>query len=84
MTLRMFVWVDPYAVRYGSSEYRAIAETVEQARAMAADAKHYEYSRFDIVDDLGREHPRFVATYLSKDPDRIVDLPCAEWNEWSE
>jgi len=77
--VKVFIWVDPYPVNYGSSLLFAVAETVEQARSEASYGTQCHYGEPD--------RPQGDMTRLAlvlKEPDRILDLPCAEWHEWSE
>jgi hypothetical protein len=77
--VKLFIWADPYRVTYGSSLLVAVAETVEEAKEIAqTKAKSYSYGKYEntlrgagFAIDLG-------------EPTRVVDLPCAEWHEWSE
>lgn len=73
--MKMFVWSDPYRVSYGSSMVMAVAETVDDARRIAKSAPRYTYNEFHQGDGCEIE---------LGEPTRIVDLPCAEWHEWSE
>jgi hypothetical protein len=73
--MKLFVWNNPYEVRWGHSLVVAVAETVEDARQQAIAGKAYTYGQF--------ERDGVQGTPLGE-PIRIVDLPCAEWHEWSE
>ena len=73
--VRLFVWSNPYPVSYGSSMVFAVAETVEQAREIAKTAPRYAYNEFHSGDGCDA---------VLGEPIRVVDLPCAEWHEWSE
>lgn len=73
--LKLYVWSDPYAVKYGTSMLISIARSEDEARAQAAGAPAYKYSEFP---DGTRSGVKLGA------PTRIIDLPCAEWHEWSE
>lgn len=73
--MKLFVWSNPYPVSYGSSMVVAVAETVEQARELAKSAPRYTYNEFHQGDGYW---------VTLGEPTRIVDLPCAEWHEWSE
>ena len=73
--VKLFVWVDPYPVNYGSSMVFAVAETEESARAQVEGAPSYSFGQY--------ENPPVKGLKLG-DPTRIVELPCAEWHEWSE
>lgn len=73
--MKLFVWIDPYRVSYGSSLFFAVAETVEAARDVAARSKAYAYGNHEQSAPPGVE---------LGEPARIVDLPCGEWHEWSE
>lgn len=74
--MKLFVWTGPYPVSYGSSVVFAIAETVEEARIVAARGKLYSFAEYEQKADM--------AQYALGEPTRIVDLPCAEWYEWEE
>lgn len=74
--MKLYVWVDPYDVSYGSSLVFAIAGSVEEARLMAAKGNAYAYGK--------HSQPIPMQASKLKEPTRIVDLPCAEWHEWSE
>ena len=77
--MKMFVWANPYSVPYGTSMLIAFGKNEAAARKEAARGAKYAYAEFggersdwsSIVEKLGP-------------PTRIVDLPCAEWHEWSE
>jgi hypothetical protein len=74
--MKLFIWSNPYKVNYGSSMLFAVAETLEQAKELAITSKSYCYN----------EYPNMKGNIniSLKDPIRILDLPCAEWHEWSE
>lgn len=74
--MKMFVWADPYRVSYGSSLLVVVAETLEQARIVAMQGKAYTYGEF-LSDRLPMEA-------IQSEPTRVIDVPCAEWHEWSE
>lgn len=76
--MKLYLWVDPYKIKYGSSMVFAIAETENDARKQAAIGRSYSYGEFEKDGDYSK-----LAAELGK-PDRVVDLPCAEWHEWSE
>ena len=72
--MKLFVWSNPYRVSYGSSMVFAIAETLEQAKDIASKAPAYSYNEYD------QKTPQVNLG----EPIRTVELPCAEWHEWSE
>lgn len=75
---KLFVWVDPYVLPYGSTMLIVVADDVESARTLALS---YEASRFSF----GKfEEDRKSSTLALGDPNRIVELPCAEWHRWEE
>jgi hypothetical protein len=76
--LKLFLWCDPYRVSYGSSMVFAVAASVEAAREMAAQGKAYKYGEYEQ-----ERSPGELAAKL-KEPNRVLELPCAEWHEWSE
>ena len=73
--MKLFVWVDPYRVNYGSSMCFAVAKTEELAKKKLAKAKGYRFAQFDMAPSGPK---------LGK-PDRVLSLrDAAEWHEWSE
>jgi hypothetical protein len=78
--MKLFVWADPYRISYGTSMVFAVAETVEQAREIAAaQTRHYSYAQY-----ASEPHAAYSGSVKLGEPTRVVDLPCAEWHEWSE
>lgn len=77
--MKLYVWANPYSVSYGSSMVFAVAETEEAAREQCTRGVEWKYG------DLGsgEVQPWMAKVELGK-PSRVVDLPCAEWHEWSE
>lgn len=75
--MKLFIWVDPYRVHYGSSLLIVAAESLEDAKAQACTGKAYTYGEFE------RERIPLDPALLVE-PNRVLDLPCAEWHEWSE
>lgn len=73
--MKLFVWVDPYPVSYGSSLVFAVASDLEEARKVAKSGGAYAYGRHLQDHSPGVE---------LGEPDRVLPLPCAEWHEWSE
>ncbi len=72
--MKLYVWVDPYSVSYGSSLLFAVARSPKQAKEQASKGLCYKYGIYDNGNqrvELG-------------EPNRVLDLPCAEWHEWSE
>jgi predicted RNase H-like HicB family nuclease len=76
-SMKMFIWADPYSVSYGSTIYTAVAETVEEAREMAKTAPAYAFTEYKEKNTPG-------PSVKLGEPTRVVDLPCGEWNYWSE
>ncbi len=76
--MKLYVWCDPYNVSYGSSMVFAIAESEEDARIVAENGLVYKYCKYEQSNSYGA-----IAKRLGT-PDRVVDVPCAEWHEWSE
>lgn len=75
-SLKLYVWVDPYPVKYGSSMVVAVADSEDAARQQAAKGKQWAYGSF--------EQPGTMERIALGAPTRVVPLPCAEWYEWSE
>lgn len=73
--MKLYVWASPYQVMYGTSGLFVVAEDLDQAKALARNAPRYTF--------IGYRQGNGVAMELGE-PTRIVDLPCAEWHEWSE
>lgn len=72
--MKLYVWEDPYPVLYGTSLVYAVADSLEAAKDAArrnAEDEHKYRSDFLGGVELG-------------EPTRILDVPCAEWHEWSE
>lgn len=77
MEMKMFIWANPYAVSYGSSLLTVVAASVDEARELAKTGKVFAYGEYEQRDQ------RMDGVILGE-PTRVLDLPCAEWNEWSE
>lgn len=77
LAVKLFVWVNPYEVRYGGSMLYAVAEDEQQARALIAK----ETPRFSYGDFA---KPPLLFNDLLGPPDRVLDVPCAEVYEWQE
>lgn len=77
LPLKLYIWSNPYSVSWGSSLLFAIAHSEEDARQIAAKSKRYSYN---IYEQDGWDMSKIV---LEK-PDRVLDVPCAEWHEWEE
>ena len=73
--MKLFIWAEPYRVQDGCSIVFAVAETLEEAKAQAAKGTAWEYA------DCPKEGVQ--GTPLG-DPIRVVEVPCAEWHQWSE
>lgn len=73
--MKLYVWNNPYDVRYGHSLVFAVAENIEAAREQVLTGESYAYGEY-TGDGVQK-------TKLDE-PTRIVDLPCAEWHCWSE
>lgn len=72
--MKLFIWNDPYHIKYGGSICYAVAETVEQARERA---KEGTLRPFGLGDGS-------APNVELGDPTYVVDCPCAEWYEWAE
>ncbi len=81
--MKLFLWNNPYSVPYGSSLVFAVAETLEDAKAevlkgrVCAFGEDYEHRQPTEEYDWRKE-------IKLGEPTRVLDLPCAEWHEWSE
>lgn len=77
MNMKLFIWADPYSIRYGSTMLLAVAETEDAARKIAEGAPRYKYAQYRSAGETG-------GGIKLREPTRVVDLPCAEWHEWQE
>lgn len=76
--MKLFVWVDPYDLMYGSSLLFAVAETEADAKIVAAQSIGYKYGKYP-------QDGSFSAIAEKLGPaDRVLDIPCSEWHEWTE
>lgn len=75
--MKLYVWVDPYHVSYGSTMVFAVANTEEEARQQVMSGASCSYGK----PGSDRGVPRDMALGA---PHRIVDCPCAEWHMWQE
>lgn len=73
--MKLYVWVSPYHVPYGSSLVFAVAENVREARKQASKGPMYSFGEY------GQSRNPGVAL---GEPTRVLALPCAEWHEWQE
>lgn len=75
--VKLFVWNAPYGVSFGGSIAYAVADTVEEAREVVRRAGVSAYGhRPDKIAPSDMD--------VDREPDRVLDLPCAEIYEWSE
>lgn len=54
-----------------------VAETLDEAKKQAADGFIYRFGYKQ------QNKGTFLAEKLDE-PDRVLELPCAEWHEWQE
>lgn len=73
--MKLYIWKDAYRVDYGGACLYVVASSVEEARALALDVPVSEY---------GYAPCHKTSVVVDREPDRILDLPCAEVYEWSE
>ena len=77
MKLKVYIWVDPYPVSWGTSMVFAVAKNLEDAKAKAAYPQNlWAFSQFN--------NAKAPTTIELGDPTRVLETPCAEWHEWSE
>lgn len=79
--MKLFVWNSPYPVKYGQSLLLVVADSIEEARKQAAKGAVFNCGFLD--QDVSPERMKALTATLG-DPSRVVELPCAEWHEWSE
>lgn len=80
--MKLFIWNNPYSISYGNALLVVVAENVGNARLVAADqmlAKAYSYGLFEQRLPMSAEQVAKLG-----EPDRVVDIPCAEWHAWKE
>lgn len=75
--MKLFVWNDPYVVKWGGSTAYAVAETEDEARALVMKAPISQYG-------LAAKGSAGLSEDVLGAPDRVVELPYAEIYEWSE
>ena len=78
--MKLFIWADPYQVNYGSSMLMCVAKNLREAKKLAKIGKTYSYVVYLNKHSSGKAA---IVKGLGK-PLRILNLPCAEWHEWSE
>ncbi len=78
--MKLFIWADPYQVDYGSSMLICVANNLGEAKKLAKTGKCYSFVQYL------NEHSSTEVKEVSKlgKPTRILNLPCAEWHDWSE
>jgi hypothetical protein len=76
--MKLFIWNQPYGVKYGSACLYVVAETEEQARAMSASAPVAPFG-LDPRPDTGT-----LGKIALGPPTRVLELPCAEVYHWEE
>lgn len=74
--MNLYIWADPHHVPYGGSLLVAVAETLDEAKAIAKRSPCYEFGGY-LGDITGDQIPL-------GEPTRVVPVPCAEWHQWSE
>jgi hypothetical protein len=81
--MKLYFWANPYKVAYGESWVIAVAETLDDAKRQAAAGKVFKFG-LDFSDSKRFPQEQSVLKIELGEPTRVVDLPCAEWHEWSE
>jgi hypothetical protein len=76
--MKLYIWNTPYSVAYGSSLLFVVAPSLKEARRQAKKGTWWKYGDCPENPILPKHFP------LLGSPTRVVDLPCAEWHEWSE
>lgn len=74
--MKLYVWKDAYPVPYGTANGYAIADSEDAARELLRGAKVSMYGW------PPEESPGQLA--IDRAPDRIHDLPHAEFAHWEE
>lgn len=74
--MKLFVWNRPYLIPFGGSVVYAVAESEEDARQQARQARSFGFGAYPRE---GRVH-----LDIDRPADRVLDVPCAEIYEWEE
>lgn len=74
--MKLFVWKEPYDVKWGSSTLFVVANDLEEARAHALNTSISEYGSIPHRDQ--------IALPDIGEPDWILDMPGALAYEWAE
>lgn len=79
--MKLFIWADPYKVHYGNSSVHAVAETLEEAKAIACSskAKSVSYGQYDNTERTGNLEKMTLG-----EPTHVLDVPCAIWDYSAE
>lgn len=77
--MKLYIWLRPYEVSYGNSFVLAVAASDDEARRLIRES-----ARWYSSGEYGGEQKPWPDAPVDRSPDRIVDLPCAEFHEWSE
>ena len=72
--MQLFLWSDPWP-EYDHCLAFAVAENVEEAKDLVMRANGYSWG----IGELGIQKRGPIG-----EPTRILDLPCAEWNQFGE
>lgn len=75
--MNLYIWNEPFSVRYGGSVIYAVAETEDEARIQARAARVSEYG-YDPTIGAPKDMD------IDRPPDRVMGVPCAEIYQWSE
>lgn len=79
---KVFIWRNVDPPPYGQQDYIAVADSMEQARALALKAEGL--SRDSNLDRALVGRARWVDRFLSGPPDEIHDLPFGIFESWAE
>lgn len=86
--MKLFVWNEPYKIRYGGSIIYAVAETEEAARLAAADSLVKPFGYHDPCADPNPPRTAGLNPAALGPPDRVYEVPAggavAECYEWEE
>jgi len=75
--MKLFFWDRPRPTG-DPSIFFAVAESVEEAKRLVRSAPRYDFGIY--LQDPADYDPEVELG----EPTRVLDLPCAEWHEWSE
>ena len=80
--MKLFVWKDPRDTRYGGTCLYVVAADLEAARSLLASGPVgvASYGHTPGPND----YDFVLKAVIEREPDRVIDGPCAEMYHWEE